>query len=151
MNCWYLLCSDYSCQQQDKFIYAKMFFPNLFIFHFLRSFFIVINVDLEIFIKTHALLYFYNETRTSHQRCSIKKLFLKSMQYLQETPVLESLFNKVAGVQVIRPSTLLKRDSNTGIFLWILQNIYEHLFWRTYAIGCFWWNVHYYIISNKKS
>ena len=36
------------------------------------------------FWGTHVLLYFYNETRSSHQRCSTKKLFF-------------SLFNKVAG------------------------------------------------------
>ena len=28
-------------------------------------------------------------------------------------------FNKVAG---LRPATLLKRDSTTGVFLWILRN-----------------------------
>ena len=29
------------------------------------------------------------------------------------------IFNKAAG---LRPATLLKRDSGTGVFLWILQN-----------------------------
>ena len=42
-------------------------------------------------------------------------------------PVLESLFNKVAGLQL----TFLKRDSNIGVFLVceIFENIYfeEHL------------------------
>ena len=33
---------------------------------------------------------------------------------------------------------MLKRDSNTDIFLWILWNVSEHLFWRMYAYGCFW-------------
>ena len=28
-------------------------------------------------------------------------------------------------------ATLLKRDSDTGVFLWNLQNFYEHLFYRT--------------------
>ena len=31
-----------------------------------------------------------------------------------KTPLLESLFNKVEG---LRTATLLKRDSNTGVFL----------------------------------
>ena len=31
------------------------------------------------------------------------------------------------------PAFLLKRDSNTGLFLWILRNFKEHLFWRTSA------------------
>ena len=39
------------------------------ILHFMRSFFIVMNVDLEIFVKTHfynnMLLYFYNETEAA--------------------------------------------------------------------------------------
>ena len=47
----------------------------------------------------------------------LKKAFsvsLKTLQYSQETPVLGSLFNKVAG---LKASNLLKRESNAGIFL----------------------------------
>ena len=47
-----------------------------------------------------------------------KKLFLKISQILQENTLLESLSNKVAGLQA---ATLLKKDSNTGIFLWDLK------------------------------
>ena len=36
-----------------------------------------------------------------------------------KTPVLEPFFNIVAG---LRPATLLKRDSNAGVFQWILRN-----------------------------
>ena len=43
------------------------------------------------------------------KRCS-KKL----RKFHRKATVLESLFNKVAG---LRPATLLKRDSNTGAFL----------------------------------
>ena len=43
-----------------------------------------------------------------------KKLFLKISQISQENTQLESVFNKVAGLQA---ATLLKRDSNTGVFL----------------------------------
>ena len=42
--------------------------------------------------------------------------------------MLESFFNRVA-----RATTLLKRNSNTGVFLWILQNVSEHLFGRIFA------------------
>ena len=45
------------------------------------------------------LLYCGRSVRSSHQRCSIKKMFLKISQYPQETPALESLFRKVAGLQ----------------------------------------------------
>ena len=44
--------------------------------------------------------------RNSHQSCSKKSCF---------SPVLEPFFNKVAGHQAIRPATLLKRDSDTGL------------------------------------
>ena len=37
--------------------------------------------------------------RNSHRRCSVKIVLLKISQLSQETPVLESLFNKVAGLQ----------------------------------------------------
>ena len=53
------------------------------------------------------------ECRSSHRRCSFKKLFLKTWQNSQETPVPESFFKKL---QVCRPATLFKRDSNTGLF-----------------------------------
>ena len=35
---------------------------------------------------------------SSHRRCCIRKLFLKNLQYPQETPVLEFIFKKVAGL-----------------------------------------------------
>ena len=40
----------------------------------------------------------FNE-RSSHQRCSVKKVFLVILKLYRETPVLESLFNKVAGLR----------------------------------------------------
>ena len=40
-------------------------------------------------------------------------------------------------MQSCRSAILLKRDSNTDVFLWILRNFLEHLFWRTSANGCF--------------
>ena len=40
----------------------------------------------------------------------------------------ESLFNKVAGLQACK---FLKRLTNTGVFLWMLRNFLEHLFWKT--------------------
>ena len=57
--------------------------------------------------------------KDSHQRCSIKEAALKN-------PL------------VFRPATLLKRDSSTGAFLWILRNFYGHLFWRTSANDSYW-------------
>ena len=49
------------------------------------------------------------------QRCSVKKVFLEISQNSQEnTCARVSFFNKVAD---LRPATLLKRDSGTGVFL----------------------------------
>ena len=77
-----------------------------------------------------------------HQRCSIciKSCFLKFRNIHRKTPVLESFLNKVAGLEAypFRLATLLKRDSNTGIFLWILKSFLEQLFWKTSANRCFW-------------
>ena len=37
----------------------------------------------------------------------------------------------------LRPATLLKRVSGTGVFLWILQNFSKQLFYRTPLGDCF--------------
>ena len=39
---------------------------------------------------------------------------------------------------MLESSVLLKRDSNTGAFLWFFH---EHLFWRTPVHSCFWHNI----------
>ena len=57
---------------------------------------------------------------------SIKKLFLKIYNIHKKAFVLKSLFNKV------RPVTLLKRDSDTGVFTWNLRN-----FWIPFSTEIF--------------
>ena len=42
------------------------------------------------------LLHRGRTARSSHQRCCIRKLFLKILYYPQEAPVLESIFKNVA-------------------------------------------------------
>ena len=49
----------------------------------------------------------------------------KFRQIHRKALVLEPLFNKIAGM---RPSTLLKRDSETGVFLWIFEIFKNTLF-----------------------
>ena len=63
-----------------------------------------------------------------------KKIFLKFRNTHWKTPALESLFNKVA---VLRITTLLNIDSNTGVFQWILWHFQEHSLWRISANCCF--------------
>ena len=43
-------------------------------------------------------------------------------------------YHKVAG---LRSETLLKWDSATGVFMWILQDFYEHIFHRKPPGDCF--------------
>ena len=38
----------------------------------------------------------------------------------------------------LRPATLSKRDSNTGVFLWNLSKFQEHPFLQNASGGCFW-------------
>ena len=51
-------------------------------------------------------------------------MFLKLRNIDWKTPVLESLFNKVA-------------STNTGVFLWLLQNFWNQLFHRTPPVAAF--------------
>ena len=62
--------------------------------------------------------------RSSHQSCSIKKAVLKNFAIFTGKHLCWSLF-------LVRPATLLKRDYNLGVFLWILWNFKEHPFWKT--------------------
>ena len=68
--------------------------------------------------------------RNSHQRCSRKKGVLKNFTKLTGKHLCQNLFfNKVSGVSL--------QHSGTGVFLWILQKFYEHLFYRTPPDDCF--------------
>ena len=75
------------------------------------------------------------ETVTQTQRCSVKKVFLEISRNSQE--------NTCAGVSILitlQDSGLqpyLKRDSCTGVFLWILQNFLEYLSLHNTSDGCF--------------
>ena len=57
-------------------------------------------------------------------------MFLKISQNSQKNVCARVclFFNKVVD---LRPATLLKRDPGTGIFLWILRNFSENLFYIT--------------------
>ena len=53
----------------------------------------------KIVIRTLSLRKQRSSHRSSYHRCSIKKLFIKDLQYLRKTPVLESLFHKFTGLK----------------------------------------------------
>ena len=68
-------------------------------------------VNLARFFRTPVLYYIDNQIQN---RCS------KSYRKIHgKTTLLESLFNKAAG---LRPVILFKRHFSTGVFLWILKN-----------------------------
>ena len=59
-------------------------------------------------------------TEAAVTTCFSKYLFLKIWQYLQENTCVRVF--SVTKLKVFRPVTLVKRDSNTGAYLWISQN-----------------------------
>ena len=62
--------------------------------------------------------------RSNHGRCSVMKVVLKISQNTQESTC--------AGV-----TFLIKLQTGTGVFLWLLRNFYEWLFYRTPLENCF--------------
>ena len=67
---------------------------------------------------------------------SNKKLFLEISLNSQENNCARVSFLikwQVSNLQFIK-----KRGFGTGVFLWILRNFYEHLFYRTPLGHCFW-------------
>ena len=67
--------------------------------------------------------------------CSVKKGFLKNFAKFTRKHLCWSLF--LIKLQAFKPVYLLKKDSNTGAFLWKLRIFKEHLFWSTSAIDFF--------------
>ena len=76
------------------------------------------------------------KTEAVAQKCVFcKKGVLRNFAKFTGKYLYQRLFlDKVAG---LRPATLLKKDSGTGVFLWILQNLQEHLFLQNTSGGCF--------------
>ena len=73
---------------------------------------------------------------SSRQEVFCKKGILRNFAKFPGKHLCQSLFfNKVAG---LRPATLFKRDSGTGVFLSTLRNFYDHLFLQNTSGGCFW-------------
>ena len=77
------------------------------------------NLMACLITKNHAKkMLFCQDSETVAQMCSVKKVFLEISQKSRVFFFCPSLFfNKVAGV---RPASFLKRNSGTGVFLWIL-------------------------------
>ena len=105
----------------------KTSLKNLAVWRFLKYVWPFFNIVHEKLMLNHS-------NRGSHQKCSVKKGVLKNFSIFTEKHLCWSLF--LIKLQVFRAAALLKRDSNTGFFLWILPNFQKHLFWRTPVNGC---------------
>ena len=68
---------------------------------------------------------------SSHRGCSIEKSVLKKFTTFSGKHLRWSHF--LTKLLVWRLLTLLKRESNSGVFLWILRHFKEDLFWITSA------------------
>ena len=67
--------------------------------------------------------------RTSHRRFSERKGVLSNLAKFTGKHLCQSFFfNKVTGLGL---------GCGTGVFLWMLRNFSEHLFYRTYLGDCF--------------
>ena len=73
--------------------------------------------------------------RSTHMGVVCKKAISKLLQNSQEKTWSGSLFEKVV---ICRPAALLKRGSDKGVFMKILRNFLEHLFYRKLLGDCFW-------------
>ena len=82
--------------------------------------------------------------RSSRRRCSIKSLFLKISQYSQEGTCIGVSFSHLCSslflikLQIFRPATLLKWESNEGALQSILRSFWKCLFWKKFLNNLFW-------------
>ena len=83
----------------------------------------------EVFKKTFFVEHIWATASklSNHRRCSVKKGVLEKFTNFTRKHLCWSLFL----------INLLKRDSNTGVFLWNLKIVLEDLFCRTSVNGCF--------------
>ena len=76
----------------------------------------------------------WSTCKTNHCRCSIKNVVLKNFAIFTWKHLCWSHF--LIKLQAWSSATLLKRDSNTDILLWILRN-FKKIFLIAFANCCF--------------
>ena len=106
--------------------------PNWFYFLYWCS--LVSPKITAVFSRRNTELFGRYIFRCSRPELSYKKDVLKNFAKFGKHLCWSLFFNKVAGW---KPPTLLKRDTGTGVVLWILQYFQEHLFCETPAKGYF--------------
>ena len=97
-------------------------------FHFLLSF---EKFFLALLCSTLSSSSLSSRYKSRHRRCSIQKTVLKKFATFTGKHLCWSHF--LIKLLIWRPATLLKRESNTGVFLWILGHCKEDLFLGTTA------------------
>ena len=85
-------------------------------------------------VLTHSFVKIMRLLQKQLAEVFIKKAVLKNCATLTGKHLCWSI--SLIWLQYFRSATLLKRDSNTGVFRWILQNFKKHLFWRK-RTNCF--------------
>lgn len=107
---------------------AKMFFPRKFVTSITTPI-IQPNQRIWVFI---ALCYFYKLFTEAVARMWSVKYLRNNAKFRRS--MYRSLFsNKITGR---RQKTLFKKWSDTSVFLWVLWNISDHLFYRKPLNGC---------------
>ena len=107
-SCWRF----FNCELSHRYV-MKMYCPSITILGYTSQ-----SRKFENLISIH---FKKNIFRSSHQSCSIKAVLKHLAIFTTRKHLWWSLF--LIKLQTLRPGTLLKRDSNTGVFLWILQNL----------------------------
>ena len=103
--------------------------------------------------KTLRYLLLFIIFRSSHQRCSVKKLFFRSLQISQGKYLCWSPF--LIKLQALGPATLLQRNSNPVKFVKflripILKNICEQLLLNFHYISHHHFNYHHFHYHQKQ-
>ena len=134
---WLLLYEDAKTLEKYFVLGIWMFLRNLFEPEYIWIF-SVFKMGIFIEKKSFALRIQFSEAVVRRYSSKIDRCSWKFHKLLRQTVTSESLINKVAGLQTFRPALLLKRDSNTGVFLWNLRNFYNTFFYSGTPGGCFW-------------
>ena len=75
------------------------------------------------YVAISSWIFFSTDDRSSRSQMLFKIVIPKKFRNIhRKTPVLEVLLNNVSGLQA---SNFIKRENNTGVFLWILKNFLE--------------------------
>ena len=74
------------------------------------------SIILKIYVINFPIYIIKFPVNCNHRWCSLNKIFLNSLQY-------SHLCWRLFLINLLPPDLLLKRDSNAGVFLWILQTL----------------------------